>query len=108
MKKIDELNDLMIELLENIDVENEVFGKRAREIIDEVSDFAEKSTLYKEQTERHKEAMDWTKNESVWGIYTHMLLKIVCAPTTVHRNASVILLMPILKEKLREEGAENG
>lgn len=103
MKKIDELNDLMIELLENTDVENEVFEKRAREIIDEVSDFAEKSTFYKEQTEQYQEAMEWTKHESVWGIYAHMLFKIVGAPTTVHRNASVILLMPILREKLREE-----
>ena len=104
MKEINELNDLMIELIDTIGDTKKEFNQRAREIIDEVSDFAEKSTFYKEQTEQHKEAMEWTKHESAWNIYMHMLCKIVAAPTTIHRNSSVILLMPILREKLREEG----
>ena len=106
MKKIEELNDLMIELIDTIGDTKKEFNQRAREIIDEVSDFAEKSTFYKEQTERHKVAMEWTKHESAWNIYMHMLCKIAGAPTTIHRNSSVIMLMPILREKLREEGAE--
>lgn len=103
MERIEELNDLMVELIDNIDAEKQVFRKRAREIIEEVSDFAEKSTFYKEQTEKHKEEMEWTKHESAWVIYIHMLQKIVDAPTTIHRDGSVILLMPILRKKLREE-----
>ena len=38
MKRIEELNDLMVELIDNIDAEKQVFRKRAREIIDEVSE----------------------------------------------------------------------
>lgn len=106
MKNIEEINDLMIELIDNTDADKQSFGQRAREIIDEVSDFAEKSTFYKEQTEQHKEAMEWTKRSSAWPIYMHMLYKIVNAPTTVHRNGAVILLLPILREKLREEGEQ--
>lgn len=106
MKTIEELSDLMIELIDNTDAENQVFGKRAREIIDEVSDFAEKSTFYKEQTERHKEAMEWTKHKGAWDIYIHLLLKIYSAPTIFHCNGAVILLLPILRQKLREEGEQ--
>ena len=106
MKKIDELNDLMIELIDTIGDTKKEFNQRAREIIDEVSDFAEKSTFYKEVTEQHKVEMEWFKHESAWNIYMHMLCKIVGAPTIVHRNCTVILIMPILREKLREEGEQ--
>lgn len=106
MKKINELEDLMYELIDNVIKTDNEFNQRAREIIDEVSDFAEKSTLYKRMTEKHKKEMEWTKHESAWNIYMHMIYKILNAPTTVHRNGSVILLLPILREKLREEGEQ--
>ena len=102
MEKITEINDLMIELIDNVGDTKKEFNQRAREIIDEVSDFAEQTDFYKEQTEHHKEAMEWTKHENAWNIYMHMLCKIAGAPTILHRNGSVILLMPILREKLRE------
>lgn len=112
MKKIDELNDLMIELIDTIGDTKQEFNQRAREIIDEVSDFAEQTDFYnyfyKEQTERYKEEMEWTKHESAWNIYMHMLLKIYSAPTIFHCYGAVILLLPILRDKLREEGAGNG
>lgn len=106
MEKIHELEDLMYELIDNVIKADSKFNQRAREIIDEVSDFAEKSTFYKKLTEQHKEAMEWTKHESAWNIYMHMIYKILNAPTTVHRNGSVILLLPILRQKLREEGEQ--
>ena len=103
MKQINELNDLMIELIENTDVENQVFSKRAREIIDEISDYAEQCTIYKENKEKGEKSL---VDATAWQTYVYLLDRIVNAPFTLFRNSSVILLMPILRQKLREEGEQ--
>lgn len=100
-----QINDLMLELLEsNTDWQdaNAVFTKRGREIIDEISDYAEQTRIFQEHKERG-EMFDGSTAQQVFG---YMLDRVVNAPTTIHRNSSVILIMPFVRQKLREEEKE--
>lgn len=97
-----QINDLMLELLEsNTDWQdaNAVFTKRGREIIDEISDYAEQTRIFQE----HKEKGEMFDGSTVQQVFGYMLDRIVNAPTTIHRNLSVILIMPFVRQKLREE-----
>lgn len=105
MTDTSQLNDLMLELLEsNTDWQdaNAVFTKRGREIIDEISDYAEQTRIFQEHKERG-EMFDGSTAQQVFG---YMLDRVVNAPTTIHRNSSVILIMPFVRQKLREEEKE--
>lgn len=100
MTEAKELNDLMLELLENnINLEKMEITKRGREIIDEISDYAEQTRIFQEHKERG-EMFDGSTAQQVFG---YMLDRVVNAPTTIHRNSSVILIMPFVRQKLREE-----
>lgn len=102
MTEAKELNDLILELLEsNTDWQNSnaVFTKRGREIIDEISDYAEKTRIFKE----HKEKGEMFDGSTAQQVFGYMLDRIVNAPTVIHRNASIILIMPFVRKKLREE-----
>lgn len=102
MTDTSQVNDLMLELLEsNTDWQdaNAVFTKRGREIIDEISDYAEQTRIFQEHKERG-EMFDGSTAQQVFG---YMLDRVVNAPTTIHRNSSVILIMPFVRQKLREE-----
>lgn len=97
-----QINDLMLELLEsNTDWQdaNAVFTKRGREIIDEISDYAEQTRIFQE----HKEKGEMFDGSTAQQVFGYMLDRAVNAPTTIHRNSSVILIMPFLRQKLREE-----
>lgn len=100
MTDTSQLNDLMLELLENnINLEKMEITKRGREIIDEISDYAEQTRIFQEHKERG-EMFDGSTAQQVFG---YMLDRVVNAPTTIHRNSSVILIMPFVRQKLREE-----
>lgn len=102
MTETSQLNDLMLELLENnTDYQdaNAVFTKRGREIIDEISDYAEKTDIY----QRNKEKGEMFDGSTAQQVFRYMIHRIVNAPTTIHRNSSVILIMPFVRQKLREE-----
>lgn len=100
MTDISQVNDLMLELLENnINLEKMEITKRGREIIDEISDYAEQTRIFQEHKERG-EMFDGSTAQQVFG---YMLDRVVNAPTTIHRNSSVILIMPFVRQKLREE-----
>lgn len=102
MTEAKELNNLMLELLEsNTDWQdaNAIFTERGRKIIDEISDYAEQTRIFQEHKERG-EIFDGSTAQQVFG---YMLDRIVNAPTTIHRNSSVILIMPFVRQKLREE-----
>lgn len=97
-----QINDLMLELLEsNTDWQdaNAVFTKRGREIIDEISDYAEQTRIFQE----HKEKGEMFDGSTAQQVFGYMLDRVVNAPTTIHRNSSVILIMPFVRQKLREE-----
>lgn len=101
MKKITELNSLMTELLgeENTDLDNQKFSERVLAIIKEISKFAKEQPLY--QANRDKEKF---KTKTAWDVFTFMLFKIADALTEVQECTVVILLMPVLYDKLKSEG----
>ena len=100
MKDISEVTDLMAELLENnVDCEANAFTKRGREIINEISDFAEQTRIFKD----NKEKGDMFDDATVVQLFGYMLDRIVNAPTPIHRDMSVILIMPFVRRKLQEE-----
>lgn len=99
MTDTSQINGLMIELLENnINLETMEITGRGREIIDEISDYAEQTQIFQEHKERG-EIFDGSTAQQVFG---YMLDRVVNAPTTIHRNSSIILLMPFVRQKLRE------
>ena len=105
MTETSQINDLMLELLEsNTDRQdaNAIFTKRGREIIDEISDYAEQTRIFQE----HKEKGEMFDGSTAQQVFGYMLDRIVNAPTTIHRNSSVILIMPFVRQKLREEEKE--
>ena len=104
MKTCDELNDLMVELIDNTDCDKQNFSERGKQIIDEVSAFAEATDLFKAGKARGDETLD---GEPAWKIYIYMLDRIVNAPTTIHRNSSVLLIMPYLRKALKREEGES-
>lgn len=100
MKDMKELPNLMIELLDG-----EIHGDpwritdRGREIVDEISDYAEQLEIFQTNEDRG----EMFEGASARNVYGYMLDRIVNAPTTIHREMSVILIMPFLRRKLREE-----
>lgn len=99
--EMNKLNELMAELLDgNHKREVTEFTVRGYEIINEISDYAEQTKIFIENKERGKMFDDDTAQQ----VFVHMLDRIVNAPTTLHRNCSVIFLMPIVRQKLREKG----
>lgn len=100
MKDISEVTELMAELLENnVDFETTVFTERGREIINEISDFAEQTRIFKDNEEKG-EMFDGSTVRQIFG---YMLDRIVNAPTSIHRDTSIILIMPFVRRKLQEE-----
>lgn len=101
MTKPEELNDLMIELLENNtnidDATN--FTDRGREIINEISDYAESTQIYQKNKEREETFDDLTAHQ----LFFYMLDRFVNAPTFLYGYASIILLMPRVRKKMQEE-----
>ena len=100
MTKPEELIDLMLELLEgNTNNETMEFTDRGREIINEISDYAEQTKIYQENKERG----EIFEGSTAWQVYGYMLDRVVNAPTSLHRDSSVILIMPFVRKKLQEE-----
>lgn len=99
------LKELMLELLEgNVDIEKWIVTERGQEIINEICDYAEQTKIFKENKERG-EIFD---KATAQNVFVYMLDRVVNAPTSVHRDMSVLLIMPFVRQKIREEtqGAE--
>lgn len=62
-----------------------------------------KSTFFKETEKQNIEEKKDLSKLSAIEIYRHMLIKIIKAPTTAHLKAAIILLVPMLADKLKEE-----
>lgn len=97
MKNISELPGLMAELLE--DCPDFEFSPRGIEIINEIADYSEQTKIFKENKERG----EIFGGQTAKNIFYYMLDRVVNAPTTVHRDSSVILIMPFLRKKLNEQ-----
>lgn len=102
MSGIEELHTLMAELLDgNVTATPDTLTvtDRGFEIINEISDYAEQTQIFREHKDRGEIFEDATAPE----VFGYMLNRIVNAPTTIHMNASVLLIMPFLRRKIQEE-----
>lgn len=101
MENIKNLPDLMVELLEsNITLETMEITARGIEIINEISDYAEQTELFNANKDRGEMFAAGTAQQ----VFGYMLDRVVNAPTSLHRDMSVLLIMPFARQKLREEG----
>lgn len=101
MKDISEINELMVELLQNgVDMECTKFSPRGLEIVNEIADYAEKTRIFQENKERGK-MFDGSTLQQIFG---YLLDRIVNAPTSIHREFSIILIMPFVRQKLEKKG----
>lgn len=102
MTNIKELPELMVELIEsNIagTPEKIEITDRGRQIINEISNYAEQTRIFQENKSRGEIFDDATASQ----VYGYMLDRIANAPTQMHMYSSVLLIMPFLKQKLKEE-----
>ena len=100
MQKHEELNPLMLELLEdNIQGDPWRVTDRGMEIINEISDYAEQLDIF----QTNKDRGEIFEGATARQVYGYMLDRLVHAPTEIHRDMSVVLIMPFLREKLRRE-----
>ncbi len=102
MTNIEELSELMVELFEsNITATPEKIEitDRGRQIINEISDYAEQTRIFQENKSRGEIFNDATAPQ----VYGYMLDRIANAPTRLHMYSSTLLIMPFLKQKLQEE-----
>lgn len=100
MKKIEELNSLMLELLEdNVRCDPWKVTERGSEIIDEISDYAEQLDIF----QTNKDRGEIFEGATARQVYGYMLDRIVHAPTEIHRDMSVVFIMPFLRQKLKQE-----
>lgn len=100
MNKIEDLPELMIEMLDNTDDSGE-FSDRAKEIINEIADYAEKTKIFKDNKEKGETQFE---GEPARLIYGYLCDRIVNAPTTIHRDVSCILIIPFLRKAIQTEG----
>lgn len=104
MKDINEINPLMAELLEDKIAEGK-FTQRGIEIINEIADYAENTEFFKENKQQGETIFELGSAEN---IFNYILERVVNAPFGIYRTASVILIMPFLRQKLKETtGAAN-
>lgn len=101
MKHIKELYELMVELTNEgmDDGDNFKPTKRFREIVNEISDYAEKTEIYQNNKDRGVIFKDATAEE----IYGYMLDRVVNAPTSLHMTASILMIIPFLRKKIDGE-----
>ena len=105
MKNTDELNALMLELLEgNSDLEAGTFTARGREIINEIADYAEKTDIFKREKQEGEKVFEKFTAHSV---FTHMLTKLDQAPADLFVTCTILICMPFVRQKLKEEDADD-
>lgn len=110
MKSITEISDLMISLIEDIG-DDCSFSDKSKTIIHDIAEYARQMELYKHfSRDRDSFMEEWRAEETVTAkdVYMHMLYKIANAPTTLHRNMSIILFIPIIDDMLTENNVKAG
>ena len=101
MRDVDKMIERLLDM-ELVRKDNKViFTDEAKQLIHEISEECMKATIILDNKNRME---DYGKGLSAEDVYVDMLLKIVQAPTTVHMRMSARLLIPIIDQKLREEG----
>lgn len=95
------MDELIKELLEEpISNNNEiVFTSRAIELIHQISKECKNIPIVKETQEK---AEEYAKDLTAEQVYYDMLCKIINAPTALHMQCSIRMLIPIIERKLEE------
>lgn len=108
MKEVEELRESFTELLEEMHRENAgkvgheniIFPQRAKELIKEIAEFSRQTQIYQSVQDQREAFWNDTKEATPGLIYGYMLDRVANAPTRIHANYSVILIMPRLDELL--------
>jgi len=64
-----------------------------------LADYSRKTAIFIQSKDLGTEAL---KDLSPIEIYTHMIIKIIESPTSIHRDASVLCIIPHLSDALKE------
>ena len=99
MNNISEIPALMIEMFDTCPNYN--LTPRGIEIINEIADYAEQTEMFK-MNESRGEIFEGKPSKF---IFEYMLDRVVRAPSMLHVNASIILIMPFVRKRLNEEMA---
>lgn len=105
MKAIEELYELVPELIGLVTYDedkNLLFDDRAKAIIKDIADFARNTKIWETVKEQREQFWEDTKDSTPEQVYSYMLDRIVNAPTSIHRDSSIILIMPRLDELLQK------
>ena len=77
--------------------------KRMKEKIIEISGLTKTSRVYQNNKDRMPWYLEKTKNETPESILNDCVSKVAISPTYLHSIVTVMLLMPIIAEKLQKE-----
>ena len=87
--------------------EKEPFTVEDAQIVHDIAKKAVRSVFYQFVTQKKKDRMDgYMDGLTETDVYLDMLSKIVCAPTVLHMEATVVCLMPVLDEKINGQGGK--
>lgn len=110
MELMEDFLDLSIRCKESEDASEDILLthlQAQKEAISNIATLTRSTNLFQDSKERYEEfkkvAYENDKGKQrIIFVYTHLLIKIVNAPTRLHMRGVVILLMPLLDEVLSE------
>lgn len=102
----EELWPLTLELIEEVhgDEGQFNFSVKAKRIIEELSEYARKTELWRKNKQRREKFWKEYQDAGAEQVYCYLLDRIAFAPTSLYRDGSILLLIPKLDELLN--GAE--
>lgn len=96
-----------IDIIQMVDVIKEadkiVFTDEAIDAINEFAEEVMKTNIYKKTIGKD---LGWLKQATPEKIFKHMCLKIITAPTHIHKIMMPVVLIPLLAEALKREEKE--
>lgn len=96
--------DIMDEYFDQIEkTETVIITKSMEENIHKISHIAKECEVYKNNHDRGEWYRDRAKNEPPENILNDCVRKVAISPTYIHTVVTIILLMPIISEKLKQE-----
>lgn len=105
-----DLQPLITEIIGAVEIKDSDIScdDKTREIIREVSEYAKKTELYKENTEKREKFIKENADAQTADIYMMMLQKIIHAPTTIHMYSNVLLLLPFINDLMENQNSKLG
>lgn len=111
MKDVEELPELMKTIIDGTsdtedDNEELKFTDEAIKAIHEIADYARETEIYKSTRSAFESFWEHTE-KTVYNAYMHMIHCVVNAPSELHRDSSVMLLIPAIADLIDEENAKS-